>query len=603
MLLSTPKYLDTGPNKSQYKTFKIPLKSIIKSKDLLLKIEEIVFKLNELVIHSYQFIRLYILKCYTNNLPFEITEEFVRQCIGILSKCETTGTYKNKELLNNVTWFYINEYQPSVNHVKLDVTNMTAFKATIAVEIYTCLSNNVQERFISHFRRFVNETANGTNKEKNDFKYTILTKDLTVQADLLNINPIYHSWWNEHISKIFQTPPNKSAFYDIKVRPLYYLKGMLYMNTILEQNNKKLFQPLSLRTSIIPMNIMFDTTSITKYFTECQPFGILKSKIKMSENMEFAWSNILNLKDKIFKSNKYSFYHMMTTDGVSCSLTFIRKELIGKRIKSNIEELPFPKIEQMSDNDLIYMRNNCNIIGCDPGKRNLVYMVNDQKKHLTYTNPQRMHESKSKRNKIVLERWKKKEGISILEKKISECNSKSMNYLKFKEYLREKTLLNESTKEFYQHKTHRTMKLRSFIYEKKSIDNFINKIGKTFNDGRHIIIAYGDWSETTQMKNSAPSLGKGLRRLIHRKYFTFSVNEMYTSKRCNKCFNNLENFKDKKSKKVHRLLVCSTCVSSENKKVTYRSRDINAGINIMNVAKYYMMCKSHHVKFCHLPVI
>ena len=77
-IILTNKYLNTGPNKSQYKTFKIPLKSIIKSKDLLSKIEEIVFKLNKLIIHSYQFIRLYILKCYNSNIPFEITEEFVR---------------------------------------------------------------------------------------------------------------------------------------------------------------------------------------------------------------------------------------------------------------------------------------------------------------------------------------------------------------------------------------------------------------------------------------------------------------------------------------------------------------------------------------------
>ena len=599
MSLSKLKFLDTGPQKGQMKTFKVPLKSICKE-EFLPKIEEVVIKLNRLVVHSYQFIRLYILYCYNNNFDFEITQEFIRQAIGILGECKKkTGKIKNQTLLAQITWFYINHYQPLINYVKIDISNMSSFTANIAVQLYTMYSNNVLLRFESHFRRFVNETASGTNKEKNDLKFTILNSDLT----LLNINPIYHSWYNDHISKIFQGKADKSVYYDLKVRPLYYLKGMLYMNTVLERLGKKLFQPLPLRSTVIPMNIMFDATSITKYYIECQPLGIVKSKIVISENQDFAWSKILYLDRKVFKSTNYSFYYMMNTDGISCSLTFIRKDLIGKRLSSPGEELPLPKIEQMSDQDLIYMRENCNIIGCDPGKRNLVYMVNDQKKHLTYTNPQRQHESKSKRNKIILERWKKKEEINQLEERIKECNSKTMNYQKFQEYLREKVLLNQNTRDFYQHKTHRVMKLRTFIYGKKSIDSFINRIGKTFNDGRKIVIAYGDWSETTQMKNSAPSLGKGLRKLIHRKYFTFSVNEMYTSKRCNKCFQDLENFIDKKSKKVHRLLVCSTCVSSENKKVTYRSRDINAGVNIMNVAKHYMRYKIHYGMFDHIRAI
>ena len=602
MSLSKLKFLDTGPQKGQFKTFKVPLKSICKE-EFLPKIEEVVIKLNELVIHSYQFIRLFILYCYNNNFDFEITEEFIRQSISILGDTKIRGICKNKELHEKIKWFYLNQYQPLVNHIKPDISNMTHFTASIATQLYTMYSNNALQRFESHFRRFVNETVPGTNKEKNDFKFTLLSND---HSSRLDINPIYYTWYNEHMKNILQGLPNKSIYYDLKVRPLFYLKGMLYMNTILEGLDKKLFQPLPLRSSIIPMNIMFTTTAITRYFTECQPKDILKSEIKVSKNTEFAWSQILHLDRKVFKSTNYSFYYMMNTDGISCSLTFIRKDLIWKKQDKRdtpAEELHFPKIEQMRDQDLVYMRENCNIIGCDPGKRNLVYMVNDQKKHLTYTNPQRQHESKSKRNKIILERWKKKEKINQLEERISECNSKTMNYIKFQEYLREKVLLNQNTKDFYQHKTHRTMKLRTFIYGKKSIDNFINKIGKTFDDGRRIVIAYGDWSETTQMKNSAPSLGKGLRKLIHRKYFTFSVNEMYTSKRCNKCFEDLENFKDKKSKKVHRLLVCSTCVSSENKKVTYRSRDINAGINIMNVAKHYMRYKIHYGMFDHIRVI
>lgn len=51
---------------SDYKTFKLPLKPILKQPHLLLEIEKLVFKINNLVIHAYQFIRLYIIFCFEN---------------------------------------------------------------------------------------------------------------------------------------------------------------------------------------------------------------------------------------------------------------------------------------------------------------------------------------------------------------------------------------------------------------------------------------------------------------------------------------------------------------------------------------------------------
>ena len=56
--------------KSAYKTLKIPLKTILLNRDTIQPIiNNLVFEMNDLVIHSYQFIRLYILYCFTNNNP------------------------------------------------------------------------------------------------------------------------------------------------------------------------------------------------------------------------------------------------------------------------------------------------------------------------------------------------------------------------------------------------------------------------------------------------------------------------------------------------------------------------------------------------------
>ena len=56
--------------KSAYKTFKIPIKKILLNRDITQPlINHLVFEMNDLVIHTYQFIRLYVLDKYTKNLP------------------------------------------------------------------------------------------------------------------------------------------------------------------------------------------------------------------------------------------------------------------------------------------------------------------------------------------------------------------------------------------------------------------------------------------------------------------------------------------------------------------------------------------------------
>ena len=52
--------------KSAYKTFKIPLKTILLNRETIQPvINNLVFEMNDLVIHTYQFIRLYVLHQYT----------------------------------------------------------------------------------------------------------------------------------------------------------------------------------------------------------------------------------------------------------------------------------------------------------------------------------------------------------------------------------------------------------------------------------------------------------------------------------------------------------------------------------------------------------
>ena len=81
---------------------------------------------------------------------------------------------------------------------------------------------------------------------------------------------------------------------------------------------------------------------------------------------------------------------------------------------------------------------------------------------------------------------------------------------------------------------------------------------------------------------------KGLRKLIHKKYDTITINECNTSKKCCGCHSNLEYYKDKKGEKVFRLLMCSTCVRPEVKQTVFRTRDVNSAVNIREITRIWI---------------
>jgi hypothetical protein len=586
--------------KSAYKTFKIPLKTILLNRETIQPvINNLVFEMNDLVIHTYQFIRLYVLHQYTKNLPLpDLDETFILYCIKTLGTRDNRGKKgKDTDLLEKLDIFYKNEYQPLLNHVKTNLKNTTFLLPYLATQIHTSLSNNTQERFIQHFLRFINKTTNEITEDK-----SILFQFKKQLMELKETDIIFNEWKQLHLPNILPKNIKKSIHYDVKVKPFEYLKGMLYMNSVLEKMESKLFQPLPLRNNIIPKHIILDTASLINLF--CPEKDKEGKKVKKGEllsnvkdNQNEVWSNFLDLKNKIFKNNYYQFHNQIQTDGISCCLLFIRKDLKDKKWGSKVptlQEQEFHSIEDLSKEQLDTLKDR-NIVGCDPGKRSLVYMMDKNGNKLQYTAPQRKRESKSKTNQRILLVERKRNGIIQKETILSLQNSKSVDYEKFKSYLVEKDKLNKETIEFYKRETWRKMKFRQYSYGKKSIDTFLNKIKETF--GENILIGYGNWSRSTQMKHFMPTINKGLRKLIHKKYDTITINEFYTSQKCCECRKDLKHYKDKNGGEIYRLFTCSNCVSCENKNIVFRTRDKNSAINILNLTECWIHNQIRPVEF------
>jgi hypothetical protein len=572
--------------KSAYTTIKTTLKSVLHNhNDVQPLITNLVFEMNDLMIHSYQFIRLYVLKCYNNKQPLpEINEKFILYCIKVLGEKTNTGRpEKDTSMLETLQEFYDKEYQPLLNHEKTSLKHKSNMLPYLATQLHTSLSNNTQERFIQHFLRFINKTTTNITEDKAVlFKFKKQLLECNEETDMM-----FDDWKTTHLPNILHINIKKSLHYDVKVNPFDYLKGMLYMNAVLEKEEHKLFQPLPLRNNIIPKHIILDTACIVNLFSL---EGKTKSELfkAIKENQHDVWNNLLNLQHKTFKRKHYQFHYQIQTDGISCSLLFIRKDLKDKKWGSRVptlQEQDFHNIEDLSREQLKEVAHR-NIVGCDPGKRSLVYMMDDKGNKLQYTAPQRKRESKAKTNQRILLVEKKRNNIIEKETHLSFHNSKSVDYEKFKKYLVEKDKLNKETLDFYQRDVWRKMKFRQYSYGKKSLDTFLNKIKEIFGD--NILIGYGNWSRSTQMKDFMPTMNKGLRKQIHKKYDTITINECNTSKKCCECNNDLSYYRHGDGNKQFRLLVCSGCVRPQVKQIVFKTRDANSAINIMNLTKCWI---------------
>lgn len=147
------------------------------------------------------------------------------------------------------------------------------------------------------------------------------------------------------------------------------------------------------------------------------------------------------------------------------------------------------------------------------------------------------------------------------------------------------------TKEFYEQLCLRNMRLRGFIYGRKSMDNFLDRIEGAY--GKDVVLGWGNWSRSSQMKGCMSTPGKGLRKIVSKRFTTYLVDEYKTSKICNWCDKELNN-KSVGGNKIYRCLVCEGCLSQESKKEIRRfiNRDINGGLNIRRCLKEWVTDRS-----------
>jgi transposase len=606
-----------------FKCVKIPLKHVLKNSDINLpKITDAVIKCNKIMINTLMFMKLYLLDYFdkNNKLP-EIDKVYVNSCMKILCNESVSGRPPKKEikeLKDKLTTFYNSDYKPLIKDTDLDYTHLNTVLDYLTIGIITMYENNIKSHYVEYIERFVNvvwkkkETLTKIKEEtKDEEKQKELVNEFCrqlrkIKTDILETSTEYksdakyHNWIKE-IKKIIT--PNKekymkdNLYYDLQCNPQDYLPCMIRMMKEVEKDKVMIYNVFPMRNDIIMKSIKLDTTTLVHLlFTQKQGNKtdyLLKGNLKKYENE--IWEFFFRTERQCFKKPKYTFHHMIETDGVSCSILMLRNDLIGKRLPltkicSNTEQY----IDELTDYTNI---KNKKIVAYDPGLSDILYCVDNDNKdanEFRYTQDSRRKECKIKKYaKIILEFKKEKideKSVIEYETELSKLNRKTLIIKDFKEYIKKKSEINNKLYKFYEKYIFRKLKLNGYMNRKKNEQKLINNFKKIFGKPEDVIICGGDFEQKQHMKYKEPIKGKGMRRLFRDNgYKLYLVDEFRTSCMCSICKNEIgrcEKFQIIKNPKpyksgnilVHGLISCKNCSNVWN-------RDVNGATNIYRIAK------------------
>jgi hypothetical protein len=612
----------------KYKCIKLPITSILnnkeESKKIFNTIQDAVYRTNYITTKTNLLLRLWCLEKYHNGIDIPLIDEnTIKMCMKSLILASSGPKPKNNNLL------LLNEFKNLHNFTLEDGVNLSSILNYYAITILTSIETNIKMHFFDYVNRFINSYFKVFYKDEitnKEFKKQLFKDLYVVKNDILNgtlkANVKFHNWINEYRFKIVPEEFEINYYYDVKATPQKYLKYMIFMNIELEKIEGKMYQFFPLQSSIIPRHIQIDTKSVIELLVDKGKKEYLDN---IELNKEFLWDKYFNITQKI---KDHKFDNTIITDGYATSLRFIHNDYIeGEKIKkekmkkgrkdakemteeekekkkldkkilqdekkelNKLKQKDKPKkIEKIQEFPYIDDVEKVDLEGkhifIDPGKRSLFTMMNDDGRFYSYTNKQRVNETKRLKYQNILKKYRDELEITSKENELSLYNSKSCNINKYREFITKKINTNEVLYKLYQNNKFRQYKWYAFINKKRTEDNMLNKIEKTYTKDSIIII--GDWSIGKQMKNFISTPNISLKRKLQERFKVYNIDEYRTSCLNYKTEELSKNLylpdKRNKERKMHSILT----YKMENKRNGCINRDKNGCKNIQKVFNYYI---------------
>lgn len=568
-----------------YKTVKTKLKKILINDNDISKIQQHVEILNKATILVYQFIKAWCLYRFDQELSLPVIDKnFIKSCFRTMCIRSNRGSKPQGEKLileSELAKFreiFFKDYE------RPNLTCLSAAEAYQIIEMHTCYVNNIFMHFTSRLKKFIKCTAilSGTKYERQKTVWTIY--NALAKSDPSTLEGDNLDWYFLYRCKVLPAGPFENCLeYDIKKYPFKYLWHMIWMDTALETYGCKTFSAFPLRHSAIPSYITLDTAYIGRNLLKGVDRKLIGSDRWVTTNQQQIFSIVFQTHRRIFRKKDYNFHYLLRTNGYAVDIIFEIKgyDKWSRKKKTEANEETIPYVENLNQ-EIKNGYQNKKIVGADPGKYNLIYLT-DREKKIKYTKNQRMHETGEKRFAKALLKRRRRNGIEVIESSLSNFNSNTCFLNKFLDYVRAKHEVLKQTLTFYSDMWFRAWDFRKFRLKQKSESKLLNNISKTF--GEDCVIAYGDWKGNNQLKHQKATLGIGMRNIIEKKFNIFLVDEYKTSKLHHNCQQELTNAVINGQKK-HRCLKCLSCESrfqnssSQSGRSVFVNRDFNAAANI-----------------------
>lgn len=605
-----------------FRTIKVPLRKILKHYDEIIpKIEDTVLRVNKFATLGYEFIKLYVLYQYENKLELpKINKIFIKTIFSLLGQGSNKG--RKSQIPDDLQEFY-DEVFTEIYPDKINSIHLSYILPILIDEMIRCIETNTKTNFLKYLTRYINIMlkipkaseikALKLPKEESKVLYNQLYSEIReVKDDLIygKINKSdkkYHKFIKDLIKYVLPKI-NKSIVYNVVVSPDKYILSSIIINSKIEALSKKVYQVFPLRSNLVPKNITLNTSGIIEMINDknktIYSYGYSEMNNNAKKYQKHVWKEILKVEnDSIFKQPNYVFYNQIQTDGFSASILFIKKEYAdktwGQKLPEYTEEIPYTKLHEIPEEKCVEYQDRT-LIGIDPGKKDLLTMVSEDKTFYKYSNCRRRNDTYTKRSQQIINKEKKKNGIVEIETKLSKCSKTSLNSEKFTDYLLEKVDNSEELNNFYSRPLFRKLALRRYCRTKSSEVKMLNEIEKKYGPSETLLLGLGDWSVNStskQMQGCMPTPHKSLLKILQKRFDVVIVDEHRTSKLYNKNtqveLKNVRVLKGRKMKSIHQLLT-----PTRNPNGVILNRDRNACVNILRILGEFVHKRTRPPEFC-----
>jgi hypothetical protein len=613
---------------TNYRTIKVPLKKVLKHYDIIQpKIESAVIRVNDFAFMGYEFLKLFLIDKFGKGevLP-KITKKLITNIFNTIGEKDSKRGRKAENKTDELKIFYDNTFS-NIYRKKLCYSHLSYVLPVLAEEMVRCFETNIKTHFIDYLNKYINVSIRHpekvlikqtvTNKQERLDAYKKLTQDIKgIKNDLImgkveKSNQKYHTWVKEHIKLLLPDKIVKNVAYDVKATPQKYIASAFVINKRIEELGRRPYQVVPQRSNLVPKNITLNTSGIVEVLNDKNKDIYNIGYSEMSNNakkyQKHTWQEILKLENKgIFKHKGYKFYNQIQTDGYSVSLLLIREDYYnktyGKKMPKEGEEIDFviKQLKDMTKDECDWLKSR-KCVGIDPGKKQIISMIDDRGTCYSYSNARRRYETYGKRSCEIILRERTEKGVDKKEALLSKQTNRTCDFKKCFGYLEEKSKMIEDFKNFYERPLFRKLALRRFIKTQSAESKMLNEIEKKY--GKDIVLGLGNWSNNVskQMKGCMPSPNKGIYKLLSKRFDVVEVDEYKTSKTYHKDFTetltNLKVKKGRKNKPIHALL---TLTGTKNGVIL--NRDKNASYNIQYILHTYLQTQKRPEVFCRIMV-